>query len=312
MTVLGVLAMILSSLLFGLSFLFTKMVTNEVQGFALLAWRFVLAALLMTLLRFMGVFRIRFRGKPVGRLLLLALLEPVIYFIGELFGIQLTTASESGTIIACIPIMTVILSALILKEPPTLLQTLGIAASIAGVVMLVLVKGFEASLNGWGYALLLLAVLSTALYTVLSRKLAMFSSVEKTYMMALTGAAAFTVLALAEHGAAGTLRTLVTLPLISPSFLFAVLYLTVGCSVTAFLCSNYAIMALGAVRSASFAGLTTVISILAGVIVLRESFTLWQGVGTALVLAGLYTANFTRKKRAPAGSPPKGHEGASV
>ncbi|MGN0990121.1 MAG: hypothetical protein ACI4O4_01560, partial [Candidatus Ventricola sp.] len=47
-------------------------------------------------------------------LLRVALLHPVLYFIGETLGIRLTTASESGVFLACIPVVSLAAS-----SPPT-------------------------------------------------------------------------------------------------------------------------------------------------------------------------------------------------
>ncbi|MBQ3620305.1 MAG: EamA family transporter, partial [Methanosarcinaceae archaeon] len=41
----------------------------------------------------------------------------------------------------------------------------------------------------------------------------------------------------------------------------------------------------------SFVGLTTLVTIVAGVILLHESFTWIQVAGTALILGGVYLAN---------------------
>ncbi|EHE93737.1 Transporter, drug/metabolite exporter family, partial [Streptococcus thermophilus CNCM I-1630] len=48
-----------------------------------------------------------------------AILNPIIYFICETTGIRMTTASESGAFLACIPVVALIMSSLILKEWPS-------------------------------------------------------------------------------------------------------------------------------------------------------------------------------------------------
>lgn len=52
----------------------------------------------------------------------MALCSPCVYFIAETVGIRLTTASESGMFLACIPAAFLIASALLLDEKPTRLQ----------------------------------------------------------------------------------------------------------------------------------------------------------------------------------------------
>lgn len=56
-------------------------------------------------------------------------------------------------------------------------------------------------------------------------------------------------------------------------FGMAVLYQGVGCSVLAFFLSNVAIARIGVNRTASFIGVSTVVSIAAGALLLGERFT---------------------------------------
>ena len=221
----------------------------------------------------------------------------------ETWGIALTTATESGIVIACIPIVTVILSALMLKEPPTRRQTLSIVLSVAGIFIMVLIKGLSASLNPIGYLLLFITISSAGLYVIYSRKAAAYTSTEKTFIMSAAGALVFTVFAVVEHAAAGTFREFIILPFTNHDFLISLLYLSVACSVIATMLRNYSISEIGATRTASFAVLTTVVSVVAGVVFLNEPFSFAQGVATVLVLAGVYGANHIPKNAVPLNSP---------
>ena len=44
-------------------------------------------------------------------------------------------------------------------------------------------------------------------------------------------------------------------------------------------------------RSSSFIGVATVVSIIAGVMVLRENLSLWQIIGAVIIIIGVYIAN---------------------
>ena len=282
---LGMIATLLASLLFGFSFLFTKGAVDRVSACTLLSWRFVTALVVMSILALCGAIKLNFRGKRFGAVLTMAIFQPVIYFIGESVGMRLTTASESGTIIAVIPIFVLIFSAVFLKERPTRLQVMGIVLSIAGVICIALVKGFSASLNPLGYAMLFVAVMGDVGYAIAARRADEFSSFEKTYLMAVVGSVVFTAGAVIEHASAGTLAFHDT------QFLIAVLYLALGCQVAAFIMHTYGIAQIGANRSSSFAGITTLTSVLSGVLILGDAFSLLQGIATALILIGTTMAN---------------------
>ena len=146
-------------------------------------------------------------------------------------------------------------------------------------------------MNVVGYIMLFAAVTADAAYAILSRKASEFSSFEKTYIMAAMGAAVFTAGALIEHGANGTIMEYIALPFTDMQFLTAVLYLALGCQTVAFILHNYGISVIGANRSSSFAGITTLTSVLSGVIILGESFSVLQGIATLLILIGAYEAN---------------------
>ena len=299
----GVLCAIGSAVFYGFSFLFSKQWAEQVSGFTLLAWRFFFAFAAMTVLALLRLLPIHLcglfkggkneksGGKNLWLLLLLAIFHPILYFLGEFFGIARTTASESGTIISIIPITTLLLSTWLLKERPSKLQSAGIGLSVVGVIGICLLQGFSANFQVMGYALLLGAVLAYSLFSVISRKLTNITSAEKTYAMSAVGTLVFAGCAAAEHLRAGTFAAFVALPFTDLNFLLSELYLGVGCSVAGFIMSNFAISSIGPGRAASFVGLTTIISVLAGVLLLGEPFSLLQGVATLLVLAGVYLAN---------------------
>ena len=289
----GALSAVFCCCLWGFSFLFTKQVTASVSAVTLLAWRFTVAFVLMSLCIPFGWMKIQLKGKRIGLLLLIAVLQPVVYYTGETLGIDRTTASESGIMIACIPIVTLIMSTMILKHKPTGVQVLGICVTMGGVITCVLSKGMEAAFDPFGYLMLTMAVVSYGLYSVYAEKANEFTSAEKTYVMLMLGAIAFDAAAAVEHVRAGTVMECLTLPFRSTDFLIAVLYLSVGCSVIAFFLFNVAIEKLGTNRASSFSGLSTLMSIVAGVLILHEPFTVVQMFGAAAVIGGVYIANST-------------------
>ena len=290
----GILCAIGCETLYGLSYIFTKQATACASELALLGWRFFLAVLVMSFCVLLGFIKVNLKGKPLKPLLLVALCSPCIYFIAETIGISHTTASESGVFLACIPIASLIASTLILKEKPSKMQLIGILITLAGVLITVFAVSAASSLSVLGYTFLLAAVVSYALYSVFVDKATAYTGAEITYVMLLSGAALFVLLAVAEAGFHGTLSELIWLPFQEPSFLIAILYQGIGCSVLAFFLSNLAISKIGVNRTSSFIGIATVISILAGALLLRESFTGFQIAGAGIIIAGVYTANIRK------------------
>ena len=280
-----------SEILFGLSFIFIKMCVSSISIFTLLSWRGLTAFAAMTVCALLGIIKIDLKGKNLRPLLLLSFFQPISYFVMETMGIRLTTASESGTILACVPIITMLFSTIFLKDKPTKRQVFFMMMSVTGAVIIGLLGGFQASSNVLGYLFIVGAMCSESAYAITSQKLKGFNSAEKTYAMVASGAVVFTGCALVEHGIKGTLVYYLTLPFTDSNFLICILYLSLGCSVIAFFCANYSISIIGATRRAAFAGLATVTAIIGGVFYLGESFTMMQAVAAVLIMAGAYGVN---------------------
>lgn len=293
----GSLVAIAGEVLFGFSFIFSKQAATANGVFALLSWRFVIAFLGMTVLALLGIINIELKNKPLKTIILISLLQPVLYFIAETFGIVATTASESGSILACIPVMSMLASTVVLRKRPANNQIVGIIITMLGVILCVLAKGSSTSFSLFGYFMLGACIIIYPLYCVFVELAQEYSHIEKTYVMACCGAIAFSAIVIVNGIIDGNVGELLTLPFTDKDFLIAVLYQGIGCSIIAFFCSNYALATIGTNRTASFIGLSTVIGILAGVVILGEEFTRWQIVGTTMVLIGVYVANMVRARK---------------
>lgn len=292
---LGCLCAVGCETLFGLSYICTKEAAYAASALSLLGWRFFIAAVVMAWCAASGWITVRLNGKPLKPLLGAAACNPVVYFVAETVGIRWTTASESGAFLACIPAVSLLASTILLHKSPRRHQVVGIAVTLAGVLTAVLAVGASASFSAAGYAVLTGAVISYALYSVYVEKSAAYTGEEITAAMLAAGAVVFIPLALIEGWYTGTLAHVLLLPLTYPAFLAAALYQGVGCSVLAFFLSNKAIASIGVNRTASFIGISTVVSIAAGITLLDESFSWLQGIGVVVILAGVYIANRERE-----------------
>jgi drug/metabolite transporter (DMT)-like permease len=277
-----------SSVIFGFSFLFTKETLVHLEIFQLLGLRFLIAAVIMAALAAVRVIKIDLNAGKIKAMLPLVLLQPSIYFIGETYGIKLTSSSESGMMIALMPIAIALFSIKVLGERLVLRQWLAVAASVAGVAMIVGEGGFSASGNILGYLLLIMAVVSEGLYSPLAKKTTeTCAPIEMTFMMICAGAVVFNIIGLAEAGMSGTVSSYFT-DALDWNVLSGLLYLSVLSSVVAFFFYNYALSNVKASSSASFCNLTTVVSVLAGVLLGGEKLGALQIAGMALILISIW------------------------
>ena len=300
---LSLLAALTSAVIFGMSFMFSKLALEVAAPTVLLAFRFTVAVAAMSLvilvnalvgkLRGRPLFAFSLRGKPVYKLLLLGIVQPVAYFIFENYGILYTSSAVAGTIIAAVPVCCILMDVLVLHERVTLKQVLCALGAIGGVALISV--GGAMMVSALGMLFLLLTMLSDTLYYGISHDAAKrFTPFEMTYVMFAVGMVVFIPVALLHAG--GLQSPLITAPLHSGSFWLAVLYLGLLSSVLAYGLLNFANSHLSVSETSLFSNVTTVVSVLAGVVLLKEPFSIWQMLGVAVILVCVFVANVSGGK----------------
>lgn len=283
--VLPVLAGALGHIIWGFSYLFTRVALRSVRPDVLLSIRFLLALLIMNLLILMKKGRVSLRGRNWKPLLVLAVAEP-LYFYCESYGILYTNATFAGVVLAVVPVVSIVLAALFLREYPTWRQAVFCLLPVLGVALMAADGSAMGVIRPVGVAFLLGSCLASAGYKTVNRRIAQeFTSFERTYVVLLVSGVVFTGAALVSTG--GDLRAW-TEPLSSAPTMCSILMLSVFCSVGANQLVNYAAGKLSVVKLSSFGALTTVFSMFAGVVFLREPLSWLGGAGTVLILIGIW------------------------
>ena len=94
----GMLAAGVAYSIFGLSYLFSKMALNVTEPMILLCVRFSVTVVILNLLVVFRVLKLNLRGKKLLAPILLGVLQPVLYFVLENYGLKYTTTSFTGII----------------------------------------------------------------------------------------------------------------------------------------------------------------------------------------------------------------------
>ena len=281
--------------IFGFSFIFSKMALSAAHPLIILSVRFTVAFIVMSLLTLTGKFRLSLKGKPKKKLLIMALAQPLFYFIFELYGLSLVSSALSGVIIALVPVAVMLLSALFLGEKPGLLQGFCTAVSLISVSVMSIISNDGKQNRISGILLLIAAVLCAAVFNILSRgESERFSPFERTWFMFSVSALGFNAAAIAVLR--GKYITEFVAAAGSYSFWVAIFYLAVVSSVAAFLLYNYSTTLISATRAASFSNIITVVTVIAGVTVLHEHFTPVQYLFCALIILGVWGVNSDIKR----------------
>lgn len=291
----GMAAALTANLIFGFSFIFSKLALTAAHPLIILSARFTIAFAVLNALLLTGKIKISLKGKPKTGLLLMSLMQPLLYFIFELYGLSLVSSALSGIIIALVPVGVMLLSGVLLSEKPTVLQWICTAVSVAGVALLSVISNDGAQNRLKGILLLVCAVLCSSVFNILSRReAARFSPFERTYIMFLSAAVGFNALSLAVLKKNYISELLCAAE--SPSFAVAMLYLAVLSSVAAFMLYNYSTTVLSVVRTSSFSSIITVVTVLAGVLILGENMSPLKYLLCGLIIIGVWGVNiFTRE-----------------
>ncbi|MEH7438733.1 DMT family transporter [Neobacillus drentensis] len=296
-------AAILNATIVGLSFLFTKIAIGATSPIDTLGYRFLVGWIVLTI--YMKVFVkeklvISFENKRlVLSLVSLALFYPTLFFSFQAFGLNYTSSAEGGIILAFSPALTALFAAFFLKEKINVTQIFFIFLSIFGVVFVFLMNGVVLKMSQGqviGIVFLVISCLSISSYAVLARALSVsYRPIQLTYIMVTFGLIFFNLVAIIQRTIKGNVLEYFSLVL-KPDFLMAVLFLGGFATMLTSFLSNYILSKLTASKMSIFSNFSTVISILAGAIVLHEEIKLHHIIGSIMIITGVLGANFYKGK----------------
>lgn len=286
------LALLLLSIIIGFSYLFAKIGLEYVSPEDLLAHRFIFTFISMIILKLIGNKKSEIKKENIKYLILIGLLYPVFFFLFQTYGLIYISSSQAGVITATIPVFTLIIAAFYLKEKASLMQILGVLLSVAGIVYLQYINntvGGGFSLKG--VILILLSVLSITMQQIYIRKYKdMFSVFDMTLGIVIIGFILFTLLAVGKHIGNGTLKEFFV-PLLNMNYFIAILYLSVLSTIGTTFLTVYALSKITAVKVSMANNFSTLPSILAGILVLNETFTLMHWIGAVAIVVGVVFVN---------------------
>lgn len=272
-----------TQLITGSTYLFAKLALNEFGPLALGCLRFSITAVVFTLL--LGWRKILTLPRPGDRRLFLALAALAVPLNQALFltGQKYAPSSHGALMYAMTPLMVLFLSGIFLGERITWPKLAGVALGLSGVATVLFDR--TAAVSGetlFGDTLLFLAVVTWAVFTILSKKaLTRYTPLELTGTALTLGA----VLFLPVGGFALAVQDWTT---VTPTGIGSVLYLSLLTSVVAYLVWAWALRILEAGKVAVVSNLQPVIAVILGWLFLGEPVTAHFIAGTGLVISGVF------------------------
>ena len=292
------LAAVSFSTIIGFSFLFTKVALGFASPLTNLAHRYTVAALVLFILQQTKVIQVKLTKEDVLSILPMSLFYPLLFFMFQSFALQYISSSEAGILQALVPIITLILASVFLKEKTTFIQKFFLCLSVAGVIYIFLSKGANLGVETGilGFMLMLGSVFSNAINNILSKyKGGQYRAIDLTVVVILVGFLVFNSLSLVTHFLSGNLMSYFE-PLGHLSYLISILYLGILASIVTASLSIYAIVRLGASIVSVFGNLGTVLTIVAGAVFLHEPIYAYHIIGASLIIGGILGMNVINSK----------------
>ena len=275
-------------LLWGTTFISTKVLLRDFSPIEILFFRFILGYLALLaacprLLHTQGDRRERIRQELcfAGA----GLCGVTLYFLMENIALQYTFASNVGVIVSISPFLTALLAHFFLKKERLTRRFLfGFAVAISGIILISLNGNFVLRLNPLGDILAALAALVWAFYSILMVKIGQFHypNLLCTRRIFLWGLI-FMIPALFVFDVRVELERFSQM-----TNLLNILYLGLGASALCFASWNWAVKILGAVKTSVYIYMVPVVTIISAAIILKEQLTFISIIGTLLTLTGLF------------------------
>ena len=243
----GHLAAIFTMLIWGTTFISTKVLLEDLSPLEILVLRFVAGYIFLWIIRPVPL-KVG-SLKQEGIMIAAGITGIGIYYLMENIALTLTQASNISVIVSIAPIFTGILAHFFLEgEKMKKSIVLGFVCAMAGICLITFQKGETVELNPLGDFLGVAAAAIWGVYSICSRKIAGFG-----YDTIITTRRTFFY---------GILFMLCALPfmdfhlslsaLLKPVNLGNIIYLGVGASAICFVTWNYAVKSLGATRASVY------------------------------------------------------------
>jgi drug/metabolite transporter (DMT)-like permease len=284
------LAPLVAVLIWSGNMVINKLAADAIAPSAIAFYRWALAIMVMTPVIAPRVWRARAQIRPMlGKLAVLGLLGLAAWQGLAYYAALTTTATNMGIIAAMLPLVTIVLSALVLRETPTLGMVLGCALAFGGL-MILLSHGNPANVLkdgvNIGDLLMLMACISYGFYGILLRRWKLVIDP----WVSLYVQACFATLALLPPFLVGPWSP------ITAQNVWLVLYAAIPVSLGSTFLWMRAIAQLGANRSSIMVNLMPPMSALMAFIFIGERLQSYHVIGGLVTIAGVVLSQLLTRR----------------
>ena len=279
----------------GVTFVFTKLLLNEgLTAAQIFVLRFIVAYVLLFVYAFTRKpFRL-FASSWKDELLMIGLgvTGGSLYFITENSAMIYTTTTNTSLIVCLCPLFAALLIALFYRsERLRGIQIAGLIIAAVGAVVVVLNGQFVLHLSPLGDTLAFSACLCWAFYSLLmvpaTKRYSTLFITRKVFFYGLLSMIPYWMFYPDMPSLSVVLR---------PAILWNLLFLGCVASMLCFVAWNWAIKRLGAVVATNYVYFNPVVTAIFAWLVLDEQITVFYIIGTILILAGMFLVLKKRKR----------------
>ncbi|MFO8062111.1 MAG: DMT family transporter [bacterium] len=284
---------LLVAIIWGVSFVATKIVVEQIPPATIGFLRFVIAYISLTVIVKMQGKREKIARPDRFPVIMMGLTGVTLYFLFENYGLQYTSAANGSLIVSTVPIFTIIFNRIFLKERFSPVTIIGIILSFIGIYILIF--GFSGSmeLNLRGDIVMFLSVVSWIGYTYYAKNTRRnYGVLTVTRELSLWGAVFFIPFVIYDCISNPAFITNTDISVIIP-----LVYLGIICSAIAYLMWNKALKEEDAHLVNAFIYLIPLFSIITEVIYTGEMPRLRVYISAPLIIAGLFIAHIFSKGR---------------
>jgi drug/metabolite transporter (DMT)-like permease len=271
----------MTMIFWGFTFVAFKLAYESFEPISIIFFRLLVANIFLFGFAFTFKKLNRIKRKDLKWFVLMAILEPCLYFLGEAFGLTLVSSTVGAVIISTIPLFVPYAAFLVFKERLTPMNIVGLVISFSGVLMVLLVNsgGMQAPLKG--ILLMFVAVFSAVGYTLIAKKLT-----ENYNPLSITAYQGLGIILFIPFFLIMDLPDL-DFSAVSSVSIYSVLYLGLFGSGICFILLTFAMREIGAAKANIFGNLIPVVTAILSFYILKEPMPFLKVIGIAVVIVGL-------------------------
>ena len=274
----------------GFSFFGIKKCVPFTDTLNLLAYRY--AAALIGVIIFIGIGKALGRyhkgapGRPKGKLYMTAAFY-MLFMILQILAMYFATSIEGAIVYAMVPIFAKIIGRITLGERSTRLQNFFVVLTVAALIVLIILNATDIKLNVTGLIIMTISSIFMGCQNVSARYVrGVFAPIEITTCIAVGGFVIFYGAALIRAIAKGDLYSLFE-PLTHPQFVIWVSFLGIFCILLSAQFMAFMLAHMQLVQCTVFSSASTLVSIIAGALILGEPLLWYHFLCGALILTGV-------------------------